>query len=57
MLWVAVAVMMDRYQEQPHLLDPHLGKRKYHGCVGHDDCVLWLNAACNAVFAVVQSGC
>lgn len=57
MIWIAVAVMMDRYQEQPHLLDPHLGKRKYHGCVGHDDCVLWLDAASNAVFAVVQSGC
>lgn len=36
--WVAVAVMMDHYQEQPHLLDPHLGKRKNHGCDGQLTC-------------------
>ncbi len=27
-LWVTFAVNMDHYQEQPHLLDPHLGKLK-----------------------------
>jgi hypothetical protein len=31
MLIITIPVVIDCYQEQPHLLDPHLGKSQLYG--------------------------